>query len=64
MNKDNLRNLESNFETYLVPFLDENDSEDLHLIWEFKKFLHSQRLRILTKEKEEMKKWKQLLMSK
>lgn len=64
MNRETVRRLEENFAAFIGPFLDENDAEDVSFAWEFQKFLHSKKLRLLTAEKESIKKWKQVLLSK
>ena len=63
MNRETLRRLEENFNSFIGPLLDENDTEDVSIAWEFQKFLHTKRLRILTAEQHTIKKWKELLLS-
>ncbi len=63
MNRETLKQLEEHFTAFIAPFLNEDDPEDLHMAWEFKKFLHSKRLKMLTSEKEGLKKWKEVLLS-
>jgi hypothetical protein len=63
LNRENLRQLEENYRTFIEPLLSEKDSEDYHFAWEFEKFLHSKTLQVMTSEKRGLKKWKQLLSS-
>ena len=63
MNREKLTQLEENFRTYIVPLLNENDNEDYHFVWEFQRFFHTKKLQVLTAEKHDMKKWKELLLS-
>jgi len=63
MNREKLGMLEENFHTFIAPLLNENDSEDYHFIWEFQKFFHTKKLQVLTAEKQGVKKWKELLLS-
>jgi hypothetical protein len=63
MNREKLSQLEENFWTAVAPLLDENDTEDYHFIWEFQKFFHAKKLQVLTAEKQGVKKWKELLLS-
>jgi hypothetical protein len=62
--RDILRRLEVAFEDSIAPLLDEDDPEDVNLVWEFRKFLHTKRIRVLTAERESIKKWKQVLFNK
>jgi hypothetical protein len=62
--RDILRRLEVAFEDSIAPLLDEDDPEDVNLVWEFRKFLHTKRIRVLTAERESVKKWKQVLFNK
>jgi archaellum biogenesis ATPase FlaH len=62
--RDTLRRLEVAFEDSIAPLLDEEDPEDVNLLWEFRKFLHTKRIRVLTAERESVKKWKQVLFTK
>jgi hypothetical protein len=62
--RDTLRRLEVAFEGAIAPLLDEDDPEDVNLLWEFRKFLHTKRIRVLTAERENIKKWKQVLFTK
>jgi hypothetical protein len=62
--RDTLRRLEVAFEDSIAPLLDEEDPEDVNLLWEFRKFLHTKRIRVLTAERENIKKWKQVLFTK
>jgi len=64
MNRETLKQLEENFNSFIGPLLDENDSEDVSLAWEFQKFLHTKKLKQLTIQRETLKKWKQALLSK
>lgn len=61
--RETLKRLEEHFDAYISPFLDDNDSEDVNIAWEFRKFLHSKRLQVLTAEKEGARKWKKMLLS-
>lgn len=63
MNRDTLRQLEENFDAFVGPLLNDDDPEDVALAWEFRKFIHSKKLKILTVENENLKKWKQILLS-
>jgi len=63
MNSESLKMLEERFFDFIVPLLDENDAEDFHIAWEFQKFLHMKKLKVLTGERENLKKWKQALLS-
>ncbi len=63
MTRDTLRRLEEAFEGAIAPLLDEDDPEDVNLTWEFRKFLHTKRIRVLTAERESVKKWKQVLFN-
>jgi hypothetical protein len=63
MNRESIKQLEAHFDSYISPFLNENDPEDLNIAWEFRKFLHSKRIKMLTAEKEGIRKWKELLLS-
>ena len=63
MDRKSLNALGDNFKAFIMPLLNENESEDYHLIWEFQKFFHSKRLQILTAESVGSKKWKELLQS-
>ena len=64
MTRDALRRLEVAFEGTIAPLLNEDDPEDVNLMWEFRKFLHTKRIRVLTAERESVKKWKQVLFNK
>ena len=55
--------MEEAFDGSVAPLLDQNDPEDVNLSWEFRKFLHSKRLKVLTAERESIKKWKHVLLS-
>jgi hypothetical protein len=63
LNRRQLDSLETNFRTFIEPLLNGKDSEDYHFIWEFQKFLHTKKLRLLTAEKEGLNKWKEALQS-
>jgi hypothetical protein len=63
MDRKNLNTLINNFKAFIVPLLNEDDPEDYHMIWEFQKFFHSKRLKVLTSESESAKKWKESLLS-
>jgi hypothetical protein len=63
MKNETLKKLEGNFADFIAPLLDENDPEDVHLAWEFQKFLHSKKLKLLTAENESLKRWKHVLLS-
>ena len=63
MDRRSLNTLGDNFNAFIIPLLDEEESEDYHLIWEFQKFFHSKRLQVMTAESEGAKKWKELLQS-
>ena len=62
-NREKLNQLEANFDAYISPLLNEDDTEDVNIAWEFRKFLHSKRLQVLTAEKEGLRKWKENLLS-
>jgi len=61
--RETLKGLEENFDTYISPFLDNDDPEDVNIAWEFRKYLHSKRLRMLTAERDGLKRWKEALLS-
>ena len=61
--RETIRQLEEHFSAFISPLLDEDDPEDVNIAWEFKKFLHSKRLKVFTAEKEELRKWKEALQS-
>jgi len=63
MDRRSLNTLGDNFRAFIVPLLDESESEDYHLIWEFQKFFHSKRLQIMSAESVGANKWKELLQS-
>ena len=63
LGREVLRRLEEAFDGSVAPLLDQNDPEDVNLSWEFRKFLHSKRLKVLTAERESIKKWKHVLLS-
>lgn len=62
--REKLKALEDNFQAFIAPLLDEKDTEDVSMEWEFKKYLHGKRLRVLTAENQGLKKWKETLLSK
>lgn len=64
MDRKGLSALNDNFKAFIMPLLNEDEPEDYHLIWEFQKFFHSERLRILNAEYAGVSKWKELLQSK
>ena len=55
MDRKSLSLLSSNFRAYIMPFLNEGDPEDYHLIWEFQKLFHAKRLEIMADESRTMK---------
>jgi hypothetical protein len=61
MDRKNLNLLNENFASFIAPLLNENDPEDYHIIWEFQKFLHDKKLKVLTAESAGLKKWKEIL---
>jgi len=63
LDREKFGRLEEHFRAFIEPLLDGNDPEDISFSWEFEKFLHSKKLKILTAEKEGVKKWKQALLS-
>jgi len=63
LNRETLDQLERNFDSFIAPLLNDGDAEDLNLAWEFRKFLHLKKLKLLTAEKARMKKWKEMLLS-
>lgn len=63
MNRETLRRLEDNFNEYIAPLLDEKSGEDIEFSWEFQKFIHTKKLRVLSVENDSFKKWKKLLLS-
>jgi hypothetical protein len=64
MDRKSLNVLNENFKAFIVPLLNENDPEDYHMIWEFQKFFHLKRLKVLTSESQGVRKWKESLLSK
>ena len=64
MDRKSLNALNENFKAFIVPLLNENDPEDYHMIWEFQKFFHLKRLKVLTSESQGVRKWKESLLSK
>jgi hypothetical protein len=63
MNREVLKQLEANFNEFIAPLLDDNDTVDVSFSWEFQKFIHTKKLKVLTAEREGIKKWKQVLLS-
>ena len=63
MNREQLDRIGENFKSFIEPLLNTDDSEDYHFIWEWQKFYHSKKLRVLTAEKVGMDKWKEALLS-
>lgn len=64
MNREKLGQMQENFKAFIEPFLNEGDSEDYHFVWEWQKFLHAKKLRLLTAEGEILKRWKESLINK
>lgn len=64
LGREALRELEKNFAQFIAPFLDEGQTEDVSFTWEFQKFLHTKKLKVLTAEREGLRKWKEVLLSK
>ncbi len=62
--RETFKQLEDHFNAFIAPLLDEDNPEDLGISWEFKKFLHEKKLKLLTAENEGRKKWKESLLSK
>lgn len=56
--------MQENFKAFIEPFLNENDAQDYHLVWEWQKFLHAKKLQVLTAEGELLKRWKESLLNK
>jgi hypothetical protein len=63
MDRKTLLQLQENFNAFIAPLLDEQDVEDVTLSWEFQKFFHTKKLKVLTAENEQVKKWKRVLLS-
>lgn len=63
MDRRTLTQLGEHFRAFIAPLLDENNPEDVTLSWEFQKFFHTKKMRLLTAERESSRKWKQLLFS-
>lgn len=61
--RETFNQLEDHFNTFIAPLLNEDDPEDLSISWEFRKFLHLKKLRLVTAENEGRKKWKERLLS-
>ncbi len=55
MDRKSLRLLGSNFNTYIIPLLNEGDPEDYHVIWEFQKLFHAKRLEVMAAESKRTK---------
>ena len=64
MNREKLIQMQENFKAFIEPFLNENDSQDYHIVWEWQKFLHAKKLQVLTAEVEIRKRWKESLLNK
>jgi hypothetical protein len=64
MTREHLKALEENFREFIAPLLSDQDPEDVSFSWEFQKLLHIKKLKVLTAEREGIKKWKQDLLSK
>ena len=64
MNRETLKDMERNFAQFIAPFLDEAQTEDVAFSWEFQKFLHMKKLKVLTAERAGLRKWKEVLLSK
>jgi len=63
MDRRTLEQLEENFKAFVAPLLDEDDTEDVSFVWEFQKFVHTKKMRVLTSEKDRLRNWKRLLLS-
>lgn len=63
MNRENLKKLDDNFRDFVQPLLNENEAEDFAIIWEFQKFLHNKKLKVLTAEHELTRRWKESLLN-
>ncbi len=61
--KETFMALEDHFNAFIAPLLNEDDPEDLSISWEFKKFLHQKKLKLVTAQNENQKKWKERLLS-
>jgi len=64
LNREKLSQMQENFKAFIEPFLNENDAQDYHLVWEWQKFLHAKKLQVLTAEGELLKRWKESLLNK
>lgn len=62
--RETYKRLEDHFNAFIMPLLNEDDPEDLSISWEFKKFLHSKKLKLLTEEEQGRKRWKERLLTK
>jgi len=63
IDREALKQLEAHFDSFIIPFLDDTIPEDVHLAWEFEKFVHTKKLMILTAEKQSLKRLKDMLSS-
>ena len=63
MDRRTLVTLNDNFKAFIAPLLNQDDTEDYHLIWEFQKYFHNKRLEVLTAEYHTTKKWKEVLQT-
>ena len=63
LDRRKLSQLDGNFRAFVTPLLDENDPEDYQFMWEYQKYFHTKKLKVLTAENEGTKKWKELLLS-
>jgi len=61
MDRKTLNTLNDNFKAFILPLLNEENSEDYRLIWEFQKLFHSKRLQVMTAESKGIRTWKELL---
>jgi len=50
MDRKSLSLLNSNFNAYIMPLLNEGNPDDYHVIWEFQKLFHAKRLEIIASE--------------
>ena len=63
LNRETLDQLEGNFDSFIASLLSDDEVEDVSFVWEFRKFLHVKKLKLLTAEKEGVRKWKESLLS-
>lgn len=63
LSRETLDQLERGFDSFIAPLLNDSEAEDVNMAWEFRKFLHLKKLKLLTAEKESVKKWKESLLS-